>query len=77
MDSEGKTIDFHISESRDKEAAKAFHNHTPLVITVEKNPPYPIAIQELEEENRLPEEIPLRQVNYLNNIVAQDHRYEF
>ncbi len=83
VDSAGNTIDFYLSESRDKEAAKRFfkkalaasHNRIPRVITVDKNPAYPVAIQELEKEDRLPEGIPIRQVKYLNNIVEQDHRF--
>ncbi len=63
VDSEGNTIDFYLSESRDKQAAKRFfkkalafsHVSKPRVITVDKNPAYPIAIQELKEENQMPE----------------------
>ncbi len=43
--------------------------------TVDKNPAYAVAIQELKEEKRMPEGIQLRQVKYLNNIVEQDHRF--
>jgi transposase-like protein len=79
VDSEGNTIDFYLSESRDKQAAKRFfkkalafsHVSKPRVITVA----YPIAIQELKEEKQMPEGIKLRQVKYLNNIVEQDHRF--
>ena len=68
VDSEGNTIDFYLSKSRDKEAAKRFfkealaasHNRTPRVITVDKNPAYPAAIQDLEEEDCLPEGIGIR-----------------
>ncbi|HDR8220619.1 TPA: IS6 family transposase, partial [Bacillus cereus] len=83
VDSEGNTIDFYLSESRDKQATKRFfkkalafsHVSKPRVITVDKNPAYPIAIQELKEEKQMPEGIQLRQVKYLNNIVEQDHRF--
>ncbi|OOR17061.1 IS6 family transposase [Bacillus cereus] len=83
VDSEGNTIDFYLSESRDKQAAKRFfkkalafsHVSKPRVITVDKNPAYPIVIQELKEEKQMPEGIKLRQVKYLNNIVEQDHRF--
>ncbi|MCR8860696.1 MULTISPECIES: IS6 family transposase [Bacillus] len=83
VDSEGNTIDFYLSESRDKQAAKRFfkkalaasHICKPRVITVDKNPAYAVAIQELKEEKRIPEGIQLRQVKYLNNIVEQDHRF--
>lgn len=47
----------------------------PRVITVDKNPAYPVAIQELKEEKQMPEGIQLRQIQYLNNIVEQDHRF--
>ena len=83
VDSEGNTIDFYLSESRDKQAAKRFfkkaladsHVCKPRVIKVDKNPSYPVAIQELKEEKRMPEGIQIRQVKYLNNIVEQDHRF--
>ncbi|RAS85720.1 IS6 family transposase [Priestia endophytica] len=83
VDSEGNTIDFYLSESRDKQAAKrffkkalaTFHVCKPCVITVDKNPAYPVAIQELKEEKSMPEGIRIRQVRYLNNIVEQDHRF--
>ncbi|MGE7023725.1 IS6 family transposase [Solibacillus cecembensis] len=83
IDSEGNTIDFYLSESRDKQAAKRFFKKTlaflhvskPQVITLDKNPAYPISIQELKEEKQIPEGIQLRQVKYLNNIVEQDHRF--
>ncbi|KFM95734.1 transposase IS66 family protein [Bacillus clarus] len=83
VDSEGNTIDFYLSESRDKQAAKRFFKKAlafsyiskPRVITVDKNPAYPVAIQELKEEKHMPEAIKLRQIKYLNNIVEQDHRF--
>jgi len=83
VDSEGNTIDFYLSKARNKQAAKRFfkkslafsHVSKPCVITVDKNPAYPIAIQELKEEKQMPEGIQLRQVKYLNNIVEQDHRF--
>lgn len=45
------------------------------MITVDKNPAYPVAIQALKEEKHIPEGIKIRQVRYLNNIVEQDHRF--
>ncbi|AJI14633.1 integrase core domain protein (plasmid) [Bacillus pseudomycoides] len=83
VDSEGNTIDFYLSKLRDKQAAKRFfkkalaasHICKPRVITVDKNPAYPVAIQELKEEKHMPEGIQIRQVKYLNNIVEQDHRF--
>ncbi|PEY28276.1 IS6 family transposase, partial [Bacillus cereus] len=58
-----------------KKALAAAHICKPRVITVDKNPAYPVAIQELKEEKRMPEGIQIRQVKYLNNIVEQDHRF--
>ncbi|MDQ1278538.1 MAG: transposase, family [Thermodesulfobacteriota bacterium] len=43
-------------------------------MTVDKNPAYPVAIEELQTEKKLPGDVRLRQVKYLNNIVEQDHR---
>jgi transposase-like protein len=83
VDSEGNTIDFYLSELRDQQAAKRFfkkalaasHVCKPRVIIVDKNPAYPVAIQELKEEKRMPEGTQMRQVKYLNNTVEQDHRF--
>ena len=42
---------------------------------MDKNPAYPIAIEELKEEKNMPEGMQIRQDKYLNNIVEQDHRF--
>ncbi len=83
VDSKGNTIDFYLSKTRDKKAAKrffkkalrSFHASKPRVITVDKNPAYPIAIEELKKEKSIPDGMQLRQQKYLNNIVEQDHRF--
>ena len=81
VDSEGYTIDFYLSKSRDKQAAKRFFkkalaaSHICKPRTVDKNPAYPVAIQELKKEKHMPQGIQIRQVRYLNNIVEQDHRF--
>ena len=83
VDSEGNTIDFYLSKPRDHRAAKrffkkalwSFHVSKPRVITVDKNPSYPMAIEELKNQKKMPVGIQLRQVKYLNNIVEQDHRF--
>ena len=46
----------------------------PRVITVDKNPAYPIAIRELKNEKKLSKNVEIRQVKYLNNIIEQDQR---
>jgi transposase-like protein len=82
VDSTGNTVDFMLSSKRDREAAKRFfkkalssnHNQMPKVITVDKNPAYPIAMYELKNEKILPKNVGIRQIKYLNNIIEQDHR---
>ena len=81
--SKGNTIDFYFSKTRDKRAAKcffkkalrSFHVSKPRVITVDKNPAYPIAVEELRKEKNMPSGMQLRQKKYLNNLVEQDHRF--
>ena len=50
------------------------HNQTPKVITVDKNPAYIPAVNELKNDKVLPKNVKLRQIKYLNNIIEQDHR---
>jgi IS6 family transposase len=79
VDSEGNMIDFYLSESRDTKAAKClfkkalavFHVSKPRVITVDKNPAYPVVIQQLKDEKKMPEGIQIRQIR----IVEQDHHF--
>ncbi len=83
VDSQGNTLEFLLSPTRDAEAAETFfsktlaasHTTTPRVITVDKNAAYPKALKELKAEGALPDSCELRQVKYLNNIVEQDHRF--
>ena len=42
---------------------------------MDKNPAYPIAVEELGKEKNMPSGMQLRQKKYLNNIVEQDHRF--
>jgi IS6 family transposase len=83
VDSSGNTIDFMLSENRDIHAPKRFfkkamaslHNQSPPVITVDKNPAYPTAVQQLKDEKTMKQETLLRQQKYLNNMIEQDHRF--
>jgi len=108
IDSEGNTLEFLLSPTRDAEAAKRFFlkalhstagsapqahpveesvaepttmadsNPTPSaprVINVDKNAAYPKAIADLKASGALPDQVELRQVKYLNNLVEQDHRF--
>ncbi len=45
------------------------------MINVDKNAAYPKAIADLKAAGALPEEVELRQVKYLNNLIEQDHRF--
>ncbi len=83
VDSEGNMIDFYLSKSRNHKAAKrlfkkalrSFHVSKPRIITVDKNPAYPIAIEQLKKEKRIPIGTKIRRIKYLNNIVEQGHRF--
>jgi transposase-like protein len=83
VDSQGNTLEFLLSPTRDAQAAKCFfakalaapHTNTPRVITVDRNPTYPKALKELKAEGILPDACELRQSKYLNNLVEQDHRF--
>ena len=83
VDSQGNTLEFLLSPTRDAQAAKRFfakalaapHTSTPRVITVDKNPTYPKAFKELKAEGVMPGSCELRQSTYLNNLVEQDHRF--
>jgi IS6 family transposase len=47
---------------------------TPRVINVDKCQCYPPAVKQLKKERQLRRRCRLRQVQYLNNILEQDHR---
>jgi len=83
VDSEGQTIDFWLSKHRDKKAAKKFfkramkstHNSMPRVITTDKYAATEIAIIEEIYYGVLSCSVQHRMIQYLNNIVEQDHRF--
>ena len=82
VDSQGNTLEFLLSSTRDAAAAKRFlrkalhgaGNSVPRVINVDQNRAYPAAVEKLKAEGSLPRRTRLRQCKYLNNIVEQDHR---
>jgi transposase-like protein len=82
VESRGQTIDFLLSAKRDTAAAKRFfrkalgqpHTVNPRTITVDKNPAYPCAVEQMKEDGELWRFARLRQCKFLNNIVEQDHR---
>ncbi len=81
VDSNGETIDFYLSKTRDRKAAKKFlknmheleRTSEPRVVNVDRNPAYPAAFSELQLSG-LFKETDLRKSKYLNNIIEQDHR---
>jgi transposase-like protein len=83
VDSQGNTLEFLLSPTRDAEAAKRFFSKTlaasqtvePRVITVGKNAAYPKAFNELKAAETLASPCELRRSKYLNNLVEQDHRF--
>ena len=73
MDKHGQTIDFLLTEHRDKEAALRFlkkairRNGLPEIITIDGSDANEAAIKSYNEEHGTA--IAIRQVKYLNNIV--------
>jgi putative transposase len=78
VDKHGQTIDFLLTEHRDKEAALRFlkkairRNGLPAKITIDGSDANEAAIKSYHQEHG--PTISIRQVKYLNNIVEQDHR---
>ena len=82
IDSAGATIDFWLSAFRDADAAKRLfrtalgdRSHPqPRVINTDLAPIYSSAIPDSKEEGTLRTRCRHRPVQYLNNILEQDHR---
>ena len=83
VDSDVATIDFYVSEHRDKKSAKKFfkkalgasHNQQPRVITTDKYAAMEIAILEEQYYGDIGCKTQHRMTKYLNNIIEQDHRF--
>lgn len=83
VDSDGNTVEFMLSASRDALSAKRFfrkalrarHTTSPRVINVDKNPSYPKAVSKLKKKGTLPPGCELRPIKHLNNLIEQDHRF--
>src|SRR3989442_1097967 len=82
VDSHGDTVDFYLSETRDREAAKTFlqkalsnpDNRTPRVLCMDRCRIYPAAIRDLRAEGRLPQRCRRRTKRYPNNPLQSPHR---
>jgi transposase-like protein len=80
VDKEGQTIDFFLSEHRDRAAAKQFLQQAiekrgiPQKITLDGYAASHEAVDELQREGILPAKLTVRTSKYLNNVIEQDHR---
>ena len=83
VDSDGNTIDFYLSEKRDKNAARKFfeksveahQNQQPRVITTDKYGATEIAILEEIYYGSLSCKTQHQMTKYLNNNIKHDHRF--
>lgn len=80
VDKSGATIDFMLSKYRDKTAAKSFlikafgKSGKSEKVTIDKSGSNNSALKLINENQPESEEMLIRQIKYLNNIVEQDHR---
>jgi len=83
IDKEGDTLDWMLSQQRNKKAAKRFFKKTlknryvkiPRNMNVDKNSSYKAAQAELQQEGEWPQGCRLRQAKYLNNSIENDHKF--
>jgi transposase, IS6 family len=83
VDAYGQTIDFYLSETRDREAAKLFlkralanpDNRPPHVFARDGLRSYPAAIRELQANGQVARHCCQRTRRYCNNRIESDHRH--
>ena len=81
VDKYGQTVDFLLRAKRDAIAAKAFftkafkQHGTPEKVTVDKSGSNKSALDSCNRDFDAENQMVIRQVKYLNNIVEQDHRF--
>jgi transposase-like protein len=83
VDAHGQTVDFYLSETRDREAAKLFlkkalaneDNRTPHVFARDGLRSYPAALRELQAEGHVERRCRQRTRRYCNNRIEGDHRH--
>jgi IS6 family transposase len=82
VDSQGKTLEFQLSPSRDAQAAKRFcakavgaiHTGTPASSPSTETRRIRASFRELKAAGTLAASCELWQSKYLNNLIEQDHR---
>jgi len=80
VDGAGKTVDFFLSEHRDRAAAEQFLQRaiekrgSPEKLTLDGYAASHEAVKELQKEGVLSAELIVRTSKYLNNLIEQDHR---
>jgi transposase, IS6 family len=82
VDGHGQTVDFYLSQTRDREAAKRFlkkalanrDNRPPCVFARDGLRSYPAAIRELQREGLMHQSCRHRTRPYANNRIESDHR---
>ena len=80
VDKEGQTIDFYLSTTRDTKAALTFFKKAikssgvPSKFNMDKSGANLAGLQHVNRELPDTEQIVIRQVKYLNNMIEQDHR---
>ena len=82
VDGRGATVEFYLSRTRDVESAKLFLRKAmadqrllpPALMVTDGNPTYPIAVREMQREEKLPLSCKLRISHSENNLIEQDHR---
>jgi len=83
VDSHGDTVDFYLSETRDREAAKTFlqkalsnpDNRKPHLLCMDGCRIYPAALRDLRAEGQLSQGCRRRTKRYANNRIESDHRH--
>ena len=81
VDKSGATIDFMLAKNRDEAAAKRFFNKAisysgiPEKITIDKSGANNAALKSITKRHIDSDNIEVRQIKYLNNIIEQDHRF--
>jgi putative transposase len=81
VDKGGNTVDFLLSEKRDKNAAKKFFKKAikssgiPVKVNLDKNPANTSGLEDINRSLKANQRIVIRRIKYLNNMIEQDHRF--